>query len=93
MKQITLELLNSISEMYYMETGQLFESITIDEYSFNILKQHIPTVIGSPKQIQLFTSTGSLTIKCSQVDLINKTKKEIEELKEKLKKLEEFQNT
>ena len=93
MKQITSELLNSISEMYYMETGQLLESITIDEYSFNILRQNIPTLMGSPKQLELFTSVGSLTIKCSQVDLIKRIKDEIIALEQKLKKLQEFENT
>ncbi len=92
MKQTTIELLNSLVEMYYMETGQSLESITIDEYSFNILKNNLPTVIGNPKQLELYTSTGQLIIKCSQVNQIKKIKQEIESLQKQLKEIEEFQN-
>ena len=92
MKQITTELLHKMSEMYYTETGHILESITIDEYSFNILKNNIHPV-GRPKQLELFTSIGIVQIKCSQVDLIKKTKEEIAQLQKTLKELEEFQNT
>jgi hypothetical protein len=92
MKQVTIELLNNIAEMYYMETGQTLESITIDEYSFNILKNNLYTVIGKPKQLELYTSIGPLIIKCSQINLIERTRTEIESLQKKLKELEEFQN-
>jgi len=93
MNNITIELLNRISEMYYTETGQLIESITIDEYSFNILKNNLHTVIGKPKQLELYTSAGLIKIKCSQINLIKKTKEEIAELEKRLKELQEFQNT
>ena len=93
MKQTTIELLNSLVEMYYMETGQSLESITIDEYSFSILKKNnLPTVIGNPKQLELYTSTGILIIKCSQVNQIKKIKEEIESLQKQLKEIQEFQN-
>jgi urocanate hydratase len=92
MKQLTIELLNSLVEMYYMETGQSLESITIDEYSFKILQNNLYTVIGKPKQLELYTSTGKLIIKCSQVESIKKIKQEIELLQKQLKELQEFEN-
>jgi hypothetical protein len=92
MRQVTIELLNSLTEMYYMETGQSLESITIDEYSFNILKNNLYTVIGKPKQLELYTSNGPLIIKCSQINLIKRIKGDIESLQKQLKELEEFQN-
>jgi hypothetical protein len=90
---ITIDLLNKIAEMYYVETNREIESITIDEYSFNILKNNLHNVIGKPKQLELYTPVGKMVIKCSQVDLIEKTKKEIAELQKTLKELQEFQNT
>ena len=92
MRQITIELLNNIAEMYHMETGQTLESITIDEYSFNILKNNLHNIIGKPKQLELYTPHDRLIIKCSQINLIERTRTEIESLQKKLKELEEFQN-